>query len=153
MKNIIALFLFLAVTASAQIRINLGTDATTGKRLKARLTHASIGADGAWNRMNYVIEFYELDNTTEATATGTLIQKRAMKVEEFAYELKGVYINNTTRLFANEGDVGSVYLTDYLNAKVANSYPGINATSTTLEFNRAVFREILTILQLNSLLP
>lgn len=154
MKRFIILLCMVAtVAATAQIRVNLGTNSVTGKKMKATLTSYCGDGIGAWARFTYTLKNYENDNTTETPVTGTLAQQEALKEREYAFEIVGKFINPSTRILTTADDVSGLTLQAYLNSKVINTYPNLAGGDTASKFTESYFKELITILQLNSVLP
>lgn len=156
MKTIFVLLLVFAFGVSqAQVIVNGGTDALTGKRIKVHLNQAVVNAEGYWEYINYTVRYYETDNTTEVVPAGTDLQKRAVEKIEQGFSLVDRYIDSSTKLFiASDSDnPNKILLSQYLLTKAINTFDGVAGGDNSFKFHDRYFKEIITILRLNNKIP
>jgi len=144
----------------ALIKINVSnSDPVTGKKIKATLSGINFNLNGQVKHCTYIISFHEV-NDSETSPSGTNQQRRAVSSYEERFDIENKAILSTTKIYSQlfESDgvtpiANAINLVSYLELKAINSFPGVANADPSWNAIQGIFKEIISIRQVNGELP
>jgi hypothetical protein len=133
----------------ANIKFNIGVDASTGKRLKYEHRNIDV-VDGQPTKLIGVISFHEQNDAEAIPANSSIIAKRSIESYRDDYVTVGRLINPTTKLYVSPGTPGAVSMEVYLQDKAINSFPNVANADPFWDLIEGVCKEIIDIRKANN---
>lgn len=132
----------------ANIKFNIGTDSSTGKKLKYEHKKIDI-TDGQPVNLVGVISFHEQNDAEAISANSSFIAKRSIESYRDEYVTVGRLINPNTKLYVSPGTPGAVSMEVYLQDKAINSFPNVANADPFWDLIEGVCKEVIDIRKAN----
>lgn len=147
---LITTILFCSLTASAQIKFKIGTDAATGKVIKYANVEMRFQA-GRPIEVIGKVTYHEVANEADDAipVNATEPAKRAIQGYNENFSIIDKFIDPATNLYVDSSDPLAVALPDHLAAKAINSYPSTNNGDPLSKLIEGICKELFVIRKLN----